>query len=95
MGEIPFTKFVRPHGTQRPVGVNVDDNLAKLARTIIEMGYEFHIEALGGGLVSMTVASSSDIDDEIAAEIGPNGPGIHDTVRELVMSATTALTQRA
>lgn len=83
---IPFTQFLRPHGERTPVTIDRPDSTAKQAADLIARGYEFHIEELTTGEVSMTCFWPQD-EEDIAIEVCDNGPPVPPAIDRLVASA--------
>lgn len=75
MAAIPFTQYMRPNGRAMPVTIDVEDDVAAKARTIIDSGLELECEVLSNGRVSFTITHPDDGDLDIrVCENGPNVP---------------------
>lgn len=78
---IPFTQFLRPDGREVQTAIDRPEEIAKKAQALIEKGYAFHIEELTTGAIHMTI---SDGEDDVAAEICPNGPAVPEMVDKMI-----------
>ena len=91
MNSIPFTQYLRPHGDQEAVTIDMEDQeLHDKAEALIEADYHFDIEELTTGMVSMTCERDTEKDD-FHIQLCPNGPEVVDAVRALVENAYKCL----
>ena len=79
---VPLTQFMRPDGRQVPVTIEVAQDVADKARTIIARGFRFECECLSTGQVSMTITDPEKGDLDI--RVRENGPGIREAVEDMV-----------
>jgi hypothetical protein len=84
MMSIPFTQYLLPNGRQRPMTIDMPEDVEKKAHALIERGCHFDIEILRTEEVSMTCECG---DEMLACEICENGPQIKEAVRDLVEDA--------
>lgn len=82
MQTIPFTQYIRPHGRAVPVSIEVADDIAAKAQTIMSRGLCFECEVLNTGEVSLTITDPEEGDLDI--RVLPNGPGIREGVEALI-----------
>lgn len=82
---IHFTQFLRPNGQKKPVVIDMNEDVEKLANQLISNGYKFEIEELSTGVIHMDC--SKEDQDPIAIELCQNGPPVVDTVERLVRTA--------
>jgi hypothetical protein len=94
---IPVTQFLRPSGIrQRIFWFTRSDVLACYARTIIKRGFEFQMEVLRTGEVSMTVTDPSEGGADLHVEVVKNHKGMTDEAMErLIAKAHQALAKVA
>ncbi len=81
MSDIPFIQYLRPDGRQVPVSIDRPDEIANLARRIIDRGFRFECEHLSTGHASLTIASHDDDED---IEIVRNGPDVPVAIDRMV-----------
>lgn len=82
---IPFTQYLRPDGHKITVGICRPDHIERKARLITNLGYEFEVELLTTGHVSLTIRDAIDPDTpDVAIELVPNGPLVPDAVDRLI-----------
>ena len=84
---VPFTQYLRPDGRPIPVWIDRPDHIAERAREIIAAGFQFEIEILMTGDVSMTIHNVEDGED-VAIEVCANGPDVVLAVDRLVKNFT-------
>lgn len=86
---IPFTQFLRPHGKQQRIYIDCEPEIEAMAKDILKHGYEFEIEELQTGQISMEILKHKpDADPEvIAGEICPNGPPVVENVAKMIREA--------
>jgi hypothetical protein len=90
---IPVTQFLRPSGIrQRIFWFTRSDVLACYARTIIKRGFEFQMEVLRTGEVSMTVTDPAPDGCDLVSETADNVEGKSDAaMAKLIERAHQAL----
>jgi len=85
---IPFTQYVRPHGRQRPVSIEMPAYVEEIAFNFIEGGGWYEAEVLPDGQISLTAcAVVNDEPDDVECIITANGPGMRDAVERLVRAS--------
>ena len=88
---IPFTQYLRPHGTPQAITIHMkDQELHNKAEALIEAGWCFEAEVLMSGVVSLTCERDTE-EGECYIELTANGPPVVDAVRTLVEAAHAAL----
>ena len=93
MGAIEFTQFLLPNGRRQLVQFELPDDLYLSARRIKELGYQFEVELLTTGMVSMEILNHA-TEDVLAHELTANGPPVVDAVHALVKNAVRTLKMR-
>jgi hypothetical protein len=83
---IPFIQFIRPHGLRRYTEITRPEEIEKLARDLINLGYVFEIEELTTGEISMECLHHEN-EHSAALEICKNGPDVPVAVDKLVKTA--------
>ena len=90
--EITFIQYLRPNGRKVPVLIDMED--AELGQKAVEVkakGYEFCIELLTTGIVSMTIENNNTSDEDnmtlAAHELCANGEPVIAAVRKLTETA--------
>lgn len=66
---IPFTQYLRPHGTTTQVTIDRPPPIETMAKDIINKGCRFECEILRDGNVSFTVAGPTEKDGDIAIKL--------------------------
>lgn len=89
--EVPFTQYLLPNGERRPTSIEVVDDVAAMAEEIIARGNRFEAEILTTGHVSFTVFNIADQED-VDIELCPNGPGVRESVEQLIRRVHEAIT---
>lgn len=84
---IPFTQYLRPNGRKKAVSVEVSPDIAEKARSIIAKGLCFECEVLMTDQVSFTITDPDEGDLDV--RVCFNGPGVVETVEDLVRSFDT------
>lgn len=69
---IPFTQYMRPSGNPMPLSIDRPDDIANRAFAVIEAGYNFAVEHLSTGEVSLTI---EDAHGDHGIKVVPNKPG--------------------
>ena len=88
MPSIPFTQYLRPYGHKRAVKIDRPENVVLKAAEIAAAGYQFEIEELSTGHVSMTITGwnpETDEEGDVAQRICPNGPKVPEKVDEMIL----------
>lgn len=101
---IPFTQYMRPRGTRKQIGweIDGDEEMEMKARKLLEAGCVFEAEVLNTGHVSMTVQklktheeqmrlTAPDEDEYLAHELCENNPEVPLAVKRLVDKAFSRL----
>ncbi len=88
MMEIPFTQYLRPDGRQRPMVVDRPDEIALLAKQIMEAGHTFEAEVLTTGVISLTI---SDGEQDVASALSANGPEVIVAVDKMITDFAATL----
>jgi hypothetical protein len=84
---VPFTQFLLPHGKQKDVTIDLDEETEKLAKEILASGrYRFEIEVLRTGIVSATVSDLVEEQDVEYAKFVPNGPAVPGAIKDMIHS---------
>lgn len=81
---IPFTQYLRPNGRTAPVEIGRSAEVEQKAQEIMAAGYRFECEHLTTGHASLTIHDPR-IEEDVAIEVVPNGPGVPAAVDRLVM----------
>ncbi len=89
---IPFTQYMRPNGRPVDIYFECSEDLDEDAQKILDRGLRFEAEVLSTGDVSLTV---SDGDEDIAIQLCPNGPEIHEAVKTLIREAAASKRHKA
>ena len=84
---IPFIQVLRPDGRPRPYNIDRPEDVANRAKALIGSGYQFHIEELSTGVISMTCFDPEE-EIDFAIELCNNGPEVPSAVDKLVAQAT-------
>ena len=86
MPDIPFTQYLMPNGRKSAVTIDRPDDVASIARKIIDRGYRFECEVLSTGHASFTVVGPNDDgdDDDLDIAIAMDGPQVPNTVDKLI-----------
>ncbi len=85
---IPFTQYLRPDGRQKPVNIEMPDDIEELAFRFIARGGWFEVEHLSTGHASLTACQIVDGEpDDIAIRVVENGPAVVPAVAALVREA--------
>ena len=92
---IPFIQYMRPNGRQVSVDFECDDpEIENMACKIIAKGYQFEVEELSTGDISMTIYGpwvsayrvAGDECGDIVCEICKNDVSVVSAVKKLVLS---------
>jgi len=86
MPEVPFTQYLRPNGSRRPISINRPTEMYLKAMRLIEAGYRFEVEVLTTGQVSLTCVDPEDSGD-IAIEVCANNSEVSDKVDAVIEKA--------
>jgi hypothetical protein len=78
-----FTQFLRPDGRKQEVFIDRSPEIEAMALECVQAGVRFEAEVLTTGEVSLT-AQDDELDEPLAHEIVPNGPGVPEAVDRLV-----------
>lgn len=90
---IPFTQFLLPDGRRRQEAIERPPEIEAKARAIIAEGYEFEVEMLSTGAVSVEIFRHSD-EDSLAIEVCENGPPVPIAIDKMVNDAHGELEAR-
>ena len=71
-GEIPFTEYVKPNGRKRETIIVRSMAVCDKANDIMAAGYDFEVELLTTGDVSLTITNE---DGDADIEVVENAPG--------------------
>jgi len=89
-GKLPFTQFLRPNGRMTPIFTVLEDETGELlqkAQIILDRGYNFEIEILMNGIISMTICGycpECEEDRDIVMELSANGPHVQVKIKEMI-----------
>ncbi len=83
---IPFTQYMRPNGRAVPVSIEVAEDVAGMAASLIESGLALECESLTTGHVSLTITDPEEGDLDI--RVVNNGPGVREAVEDLIRGFT-------
>ena len=72
---IPYTQFMLPDGRRVPKTMDRPEPIENRAQDIIEEGFEFQMEILTTGEVSMTIFDPYK-ETDVAIQICDNGPAV-------------------
>jgi hypothetical protein len=94
MKPVHFTQYLRPDGRTRPMHIVRDEAMAALAEQIAARGYQFSVEELRTGEVSLTVDPPPGTEDDapVAHEVVSNGPDVPLAVDRLIVTAHRLVT---
>lgn len=81
---IPFTQYLRPHGTPKSIQIEMDADTEEKATKLLASGCHFDAEVLMTGIVSLTCERG---DDCLSHELCPNGKAVIEAVRKVVHNA--------
>jgi len=79
---IPFTQYLLTDGRKRSTFIGVRMDIADRAQAMIARGLTFECELLTTGEASFTITDPEKGDLDI--RVVPNGPGVRETVEEMV-----------
>lgn len=94
---IPFTEYRLPRGTRHHQEIERPDDVEVLAHRLILEGFEFTVELLNTGIVSMTCERDTpDGETEVIGHVlAPNNPLLEMKVDELVKGAYQRFTKKS
>ncbi len=81
---VPFTQYALPYGRKSTVHIDMPDDVAGRALSIIESGLALECEILRNGQVSFTITHPDDGDLDI--RVCANGPCVPDVIADLIMN---------
>lgn len=93
---IPFTQYLRPNGTARPVSIDRPPAIEYAAAKCLEAGCCFAVEELRTGDVSLTAELPSARESErvLSMEVVPNTAAVLDAVDRLISVAWARICER-
>ncbi len=92
MPEIPFTQFLRPDGRTRLGSFCRPDEIADLAKKIIDAGYNFTCEMLTTGQISLAVADANGCNGgDLTTRVVRNGPEVLAAIDDMIRSTAERL----
>lgn len=83
---IPFTQYLRPHGTPRMQYIRRPDSIVEMAKELLSEGFYFDIEELNCGTISMTVMKKG-WEETVSIRLSSNGPEVPVRVDDLIQDA--------
>ncbi len=89
---VPFTQYIAPNGKRKPNSIELRGEPAEKAKALVDAGWDFGVEILSTGMVSMTAeAPLLDGEDDTYEdiELSPNTMEIYTHAEALVDRAYT------
>lgn len=87
--EVPFTQYLRPDGRKQSIEITLDDEAAKKAQELLDLGFYFEAEVLINGMCSFTIGGYDpriEEQSDLAIKLCPNGPAVRAAVRQMIMN---------